>query len=56
MTLQITLTTAEAIALRDALALQQGRDYDFTLAPLWSQVGDYIYDQCQQGLLPDDVF
>lgn len=57
MTLQITLTTAEAIALRDALALSsRAMDYDFTLDPLWSQVGDYIYDQCQQGLLPGDVF
>jgi hypothetical protein len=57
MTLQITLTPAEAIALRDALALSsRAADYDFTLDPLWSQVGDYIYDQCQQGLLPGDVF
>jgi hypothetical protein len=57
MTLQITLTPAEAIALRDALALSsRAPDYDFTLDPLWSQVGDYIYDLCQQGLLPGDVF
>lgn len=57
MTLQITLTPAEAIALRDALALSsRAADYNSTLDPLWSQVGDYIYDLCQQGLIPGDVF
>lgn len=55
--LTVTLTPDEALALRDALALS-GRqpDYNFTLDPLWSEIGDYIYDLCQRGVLPGDVF
>ena len=57
MNLTITLTPSEALALRDALALS-GRqpDYNFTLDPLWSEIGDYIYHLCQRGVLPGDVF
>jgi hypothetical protein len=57
MNLTITLTPSEALALRDALALS-GRqpDYNFTLDPLWSEIGDYIYNLCQRGVLPGDVF
>jgi len=57
MTLTLELTPAEALALRDALALS-GRqpDYNFTLDPLWARIGDYIYDLCQQGILPSEVF
>jgi hypothetical protein len=55
--LQISLTPAEALALRDALALSsRAADHNFTLDPLWSKVGDYIYDLCQQGVLPEGVF
>lgn len=57
MTLTLELTPAEALALRDALALS-GRqpDYNFTLEPVWARIGDYIYDLCQQGILPGEVF
>lgn len=57
MNLTITLTPDEALALRDALALS-GRqpDSNFTLEPLWSKVGDFIYDLSQRGVLPGDVF
>lgn len=55
--LTLRITPQEALALRDALALSaRAADYDFTLDPLWSQVGDYIYDLCQQGILPGEVF
>lgn len=42
MTLHLTLTPAQAFALRDALATAAHHpDYDTDLDPLWSLVGDY---------------
>ena len=53
MTLTLQITPAEAIALRDALALSGRKpDYNFTLDPLWNQVSDFIHDMAQQGILP----
>lgn len=51
--LTLTITPKEALALRDALALSsRAADYDFTLDPLWSDVGDFVYDMAKQGFLP----
>ena len=53
MTLTLQISPAEAIALRDALALSSRKpDYDFTLDPLWDQISDFIYDMAHQGVLP----
>lgn len=51
--LTLTITPKEALALRDALALSsRAADYDFTLDPLWSDVGDFVCDMAKQGFLP----
>lgn len=51
--LTLHITPQEALALRDALALSsRAADYDFTLDPLWSDVGDFVYDMAKQGFLP----
>lgn len=54
--LTLKITPEEALALRDALALSSRHcDYDFTLDPLWTDVGDFVYDMAQQGVLPAEV-
>jgi len=57
MDLRITLNRAEAIALRDAMALSPRRcDQDFTLNRIWSELGDWINELEQRELQPGDVF
>ena len=50
MDLRLKLDIEQAKALRDALALSLNREPDATLAPVWDEVIDFLYNlECLQS-------
>lgn len=50
MDLRLKLDVEQAKALRDVLALSFNREPDATLAPVWDEVVDFLYNlECLQS-------